>query len=65
MAEESLVGRKATDREAVKNAAKLAAEASDPPSDIRGTAQYKRGLVRLLVARGLKRAYERAEGGAK
>ncbi len=64
-AEEALVGRKATDREAVKSAANLAAEASDPASDIRGTAEYKRNLVRLLVARGLKRAYEQAKGGAK
>lgn len=64
-AEEALVGRKATDLEAVNRAAVLAAEASDPPSDIRGTAEYKRDLVRLLVARGARRAYERAKGGAR
>lgn len=64
-AEEALVGQKATDREAVKNAASLAAEASDPASDIRGTVEYKRDLVRLLVTRGVKRAYERAKGGAR
>ena len=63
-AEEALVGQKATNREAVENAAALAAEASDPASDIRGTAEYKRDLVGLLVARGVKRAYERAKGGA-
>jgi len=64
-AEEALVGQKATDREAAKNAANLAAEASDPASDIRGTVEYKRDLVRLLVTRGVKRAYERAKGGAR
>lgn len=62
-AEEALVGTRATDREALKNAAALAAEASDPVTDIRGTAEYKQALVSLLVARGVKRAYERAKGG--
>jgi aerobic carbon-monoxide dehydrogenase medium subunit len=64
-AEEALVGSKATDREAVKKASALAAEESDPASDIRGTAEYKRDLVRLLVARGVKRANERARGGQR
>ena len=64
-AEEALVGRKGTDGEAVKKAADLAAEAADPATDIRGTAEYKRDLVRLLVARGVKRACERAKGGAR
>jgi aerobic carbon-monoxide dehydrogenase medium subunit len=64
-AEDALKGRKATDREAVNRAATLAAEASDPTSDIRGTAQYKRDLVKLLVTRGAKLAQERAKGGAR
>ena len=63
-AEEALRGHMATDREAVREAAALAAEASDPVSDIRGTAEYKRSLVRLLVTRGVKLAYDRAKGGA-
>ena len=62
-AEEALRGRKPTDREAVKEAAMLAAEASNPTSDIRGTSEYKRDLVKILVTRGLKRAYERARRG--
>ena len=62
-AEEALRGKEPTDAQAVKEAAELAAEASDPVSDIRGTADYKRGLVRLLVSRGLKRASERARRG--
>lgn len=65
-AEEALRGQKPTDRETVKKVATLAAEASNPVPDIRGTPEYKRDLVRLLVARGLKRAYERARrGGAR
>ena len=64
-AEEALVGSKATDRDAVKKASALAAEESDPASDIRGTAEYKRDLVRLLVAKGVKRANERAKGGQR
>lgn len=62
-AEESFRGRKPTDREAVKRAAALAAEASDPVTDIRGTAEYKMDLVRMLFARALKLAYERARKG--
>ena len=49
----------------MKKAAALAAEASEPASDIRGTPEYKRDLVRLLVARGVKRAYGRAKGGSR
>jgi carbon-monoxide dehydrogenase medium subunit len=64
-AEEALRGQKPTDREAVKRVANLAAEASDPSSDIRGTAEYKRDLVRLLVTRAIRLAYGRArKGGA-
>lgn len=61
-AEEAMLGKKPTDRKAVGEAASLAAEASSPSSDIRGTADYKKSLIRLLVVRGLKRAYERARG---
>ncbi len=59
-AEEALRGQRPTDREAVKRVATLAAAASDPLSDIRGTAEYKRDLVRLLVTRALKLAHARA-----
>ncbi|MDG6981185.1 MAG: hypothetical protein JRN51_08775, partial [Nitrososphaerota archaeon] len=43
-----------------QEAGELAADASSPTSDIRGTEEYKRGLIRLLVARGLERASQRA-----
>ncbi|MDG6983084.1 MAG: xanthine dehydrogenase family protein subunit M [Nitrososphaerota archaeon] len=61
-AEEAMLGKQVTDRVAVAEAAALAADAATPTSDIRGTAEYKKRLVRLLVARGLKRASERAGG---
>ena len=64
-AEEAMAGREPTDRKAVAEAAGLAAEASSPVSDIRGTAEYKKRLVRLLVARGLEKAGERARRGAR
>ena len=60
-AEEAFRGQKPTDKEAVKRVAKLAEEASNPQSDIRGTAEYKRDLVRLLVTRAMKLAFGRAQ----
>ncbi|MDG6988632.1 MAG: xanthine dehydrogenase family protein subunit M [Nitrososphaerota archaeon] len=64
-AEGAMVGRAITDGKALREAADLAADATSPVSDIRGTAEYKRRLVRLLVARGLERAGERARRGTK
>jgi aerobic carbon-monoxide dehydrogenase medium subunit len=52
-AEQSLIGRQLTDA-SIDEAARLAADACDPQSDIRGTADYKREVVRVYVARGLK-----------
>ncbi len=63
-AEDSLVGVRPTDTASVRKAAQLAADASDPASDIRGTADYKRSLVKLLVTRGVKVAYARSQGRA-
>ena len=48
----------------IKQAAELAASESQPIDDIRGPAEYKKDLVRVLTARALKRACERAEKGA-
>ncbi len=63
-AEEAMLGKKPTDASAAAEAAELAAGASSPTSDIRGTVDYKRALIRLLVTRGLARANERARRGA-
>jgi len=59
-AEAALKG-KAPDEAAIKRAAELAAEASEPFEDLRGSVEYKRDLVRVLTARALRRAIERAQ----
>jgi carbon-monoxide dehydrogenase medium subunit len=60
-AEESLRGKK-LDNAAIGQAARLAAEESQPSSDLRGPEEYKRGLVKELTRRALMRALERARG---
>jgi carbon-monoxide dehydrogenase medium subunit len=61
-AEEFLRGKR-PEAAAIKQAAQLTAEASQPASNLRGSAEYKRDLVRVLTARALTRAVERAGGG--
>ncbi len=58
-AAEALVGAEPTDT-AIREAARLAAEAAQPQSDLRGTADYKRSLVRVFTERGLRTAAEAA-----
>ncbi|MCV7378463.1 carbon monoxide dehydrogenase [Mycobacterium alsense] len=53
-----LVGRPATD-EVFAGAGRRAAEACDPATDIRGSAEYKRHLASELTIRTLRRAAER------
>jgi carbon-monoxide dehydrogenase medium subunit len=60
-AEAVLTGKRLDDA-AIAQAARLAAEASDPADDLRGPADYKRDLVRVLTGRALRRALTRAEG---
>ncbi|HEU4367529.1 MAG TPA: FAD binding domain-containing protein [Methylomirabilota bacterium] len=60
-AEAALKGKR-PDAGAIKQAAELAAAAAEPTDDLRGPAEYKRDLVRVLTARALRRAVERAEG---
>ena len=59
-AEKSLIGKKPTD-EAIAEAGRLAAAAAEPKDDIRGTAAYKKDVVRVFVQRGLKTALARAQ----
>jgi len=54
---------KRLDEATIKQAGQLAAEESQPESDLRGPAEYKRDLIRVLTARALRRALERAGGG--
>ncbi len=69
----SYVPVKATDAEArlrgstlsevdLNEAAGLAAAASRPSSDLRGSEEYKRAMVRVLTKRALQRAIARARG---
>lgn len=56
-AEEALAGRE-LDEDAIRNAAQLAAESAEPRDDVRGSAEYKRSVVRVFVERGLRAAAE-------
>jgi aerobic carbon-monoxide dehydrogenase medium subunit len=56
-AEEALAGA-TLDDEAIGEAARLAAEAAEPQSDERGSADYKRNVVRVFTERGLRKARE-------
>ena len=60
-AEDALRGSEPTDA-AIANAARLTAEAAQPQSDIRGTADYKRNVVRVFTERGLRTAVAAAKG---
>jgi carbon-monoxide dehydrogenase medium subunit len=55
---------KTLDEATIKQAAEMAASESQPTDDVRGSAEYKRDLVRVLTARALTRALDRAKGGA-
>lgn len=57
-AEEVLKGRKPDER-AMAEAAEKAAEASNPASDIRGSAEYKREMVKVHVKRAIKQSLAR------
>jgi carbon-monoxide dehydrogenase medium subunit len=54
-AEQALAGRELDD-EAIAEAGRLAAEAAEPRSDVRGSADYKRNVVRVFTERGLRAA---------
>jgi carbon-monoxide dehydrogenase medium subunit len=62
-AEEVMRGKR-IEPEMVKQAGQLAAEASDPSGDLRGSVEYKRDLVRVLTIRALNRALVQARRGA-
>jgi CO/xanthine dehydrogenase FAD-binding subunit len=57
---EKLLERQAPDDEALRAAGQAAAEASDPPDDIHGSAEYRRHIVEVLTRRALEDAIERA-----
>jgi aerobic carbon-monoxide dehydrogenase medium subunit len=61
---EAFLNGKQFDDATIQQAAELAASESQPMDDIRGSADYKRDLVRVLTARALSTALNRAKGGA-
>jgi aerobic carbon-monoxide dehydrogenase medium subunit len=56
-AEKALAGH-ALDDAAIDEASRLAAEAAQPRTDLRGTEEYKRNAIRVLTARGLRKVAE-------
>jgi aerobic carbon-monoxide dehydrogenase medium subunit len=52
---QALVGQELT-AELIAEAARLAADAAEPRSDLRGSADYKRRVVQVFTERGLRRA---------
>ena len=58
---EATLNGKRPDEATIKQAAQLAAEASQPAADLRGPVEYKKDLVRVLTARALRKALERAQ----
>jgi carbon-monoxide dehydrogenase medium subunit len=62
-AERALIGQ-APSEELFRHAAELAAQATDPVSDLRGPAGYKRTVAGTMTLRALRRALERARANA-
>ena len=58
-AESALQGKRPDDA-TIAQAAQLAADASQPSEDLRGSVEYKKDLVRVLTARAIRKALERA-----
>ena len=58
-----LVGKR-PDESAIAEAARLAGQAASPSADRRGSVEYKKEMTRVLAARAIKAALERARGKA-
>ncbi len=61
-AEKFLMGKRADDRGALEEAAKMAAASVSPIDDVRSTASYRREMVRVLTRRALEEALAQAMG---
>jgi carbon-monoxide dehydrogenase medium subunit len=59
---ESFLRNKPLDEGTVGQAAEIAADEADPVEDRRGTAEYKRDIIRVLAARAIRLAAARAGG---
>jgi carbon-monoxide dehydrogenase medium subunit len=64
-AAEAILQGKRLDDATIKRAAEVAAQAAQPSADLRGSAEYKKDLIRVLTARALRKAVERAGGGGR
>lgn len=62
-AEKAVAGKELTDA-VLEAAGKAAAAECDPSADLRGGVDYKRDVTRVLTKRALRKAAERARGGA-
>ena len=62
-AAEGVLAGKALTEDVLEAAGKQAADECDPASDLRGSADYKRDLTRVLTKRAIRRAMNRARGG--
>jgi carbon-monoxide dehydrogenase medium subunit len=60
---EGILSGQVPTEDTLRTAAERAAAASDPTSDLRGPADYKRAVVRTLTFRALSRAVARARNG--
>jgi carbon-monoxide dehydrogenase medium subunit len=60
---EAAIRGKRPDESTIKEAAQFAADAAQPEADLRGSVEYKKDMVRVLTARALRKAIERAGGG--
>ncbi len=61
-AAQALVGT-AVDTGAIAQAADAAMAASDPASDLRGPADFRKHMARVMAARAIAQARSRAKGG--
>jgi carbon-monoxide dehydrogenase medium subunit len=62
-AEAALVGNALTE-DVIEGAGQAAAQECDPSGDLRGSEEYKRDVTRVLVKRAIRKAMDRAGGGA-
>jgi carbon-monoxide dehydrogenase medium subunit len=59
---EAFLNGKQPDGPTIAEAAGIAARAASPTTDVRGSAEYKREMSRVLTGRALERAVQRAGG---
>ena len=62
-AEETLRGKPLSDT-LIETAGSLASEESSPIDDIRSSAEYRRGMVRVLTKKAIKQSWERAKAAS-